>query len=58
MTGRELIKWIQDNNAEDLPVGYDYSAYETECSEVHTIEIQDDTDEIWSDLRKPHIHLS
>ena len=20
MTGRDLIKWIQDNNAEDLPV--------------------------------------
>lgn len=24
MTGKELIKWIQDNNAEDLPIEIQY----------------------------------
>ena len=57
MTGRELIKWIQENKAEDLPVAFDYSAYETERIEVENVSIEDDTDVIWSDVRKPHIHL-
>lgn len=60
MTGKELIKWIQDNEAEDLPVCFDLSAYETELYETDKAEIETCGDFVWGDdalSNKKIIHI-
>lgn len=37
MTGKELIDWIHENNAEDLPVAFEKSCYETFLEEAKPV---------------------
>lgn len=39
MTGRELIKWILDNHAEDLPI-LNHNDREDVCPEIEIVMIQ------------------
>ena len=57
MTGQELIDWIKTNHAENLVIAYDYSAYETETQEVEEVKIEDDSNDIYSNVRAKHIHF-